>query len=332
MAGNSRRKGAIRKPGSKKGATVGSGGQRRKGLEPKGPTPRAEERTGHPASRRARSQPSAAGTGAATRDRPESEIVAGRNPVVEALRAAVPARELLVMEFVDADERIAEAVALAGEQGLTVRELPKRDLDRRALDAHHQGIVLLASPFEYTDADELITASLAAASAPVLVALDGVTDPHNLGAVARSALAFGAHGLLLPARRSAKVTAVAWRSSAGAFARLPVALTPNLTRALAGAQEAGFFVLGLAGEGAQDLEDAAAHFADVPVVLVVGSEGEGLSRLVAEQTDAKVGIPMPGGMESLNASVAAGVALYTLSRARDTAPAGAGERSDSSRQ
>lgn len=314
MAGNSRRKGAVRKPGSKKGAQVGSGGQRRKGLEAKGPTPRAEERTGHPASRRGRAQPAAKGS--TKRDRPEAEIVAGRNPVVEALRAAVPARELLVMEFVDADERIAEAVALAGDRGLVVRELPKRELDRRALDAHHQGVVLIAEPFEYTETDALIQGALAETTAPVLVALDGVTDPHNLGAIARSALAFGAHGLLLPARRSAKVTAVAWRSSAGAFARLPVALTPNLTRGLAAAQEAGFFVLGLAGEGAQDLEAAAAHFSDVPVVLVVGSEGEGLSRLVAEQADAKVSIPMPGGMESLNASVAAGVALYTLSRTR----------------
>lgn len=316
MAGNSRRKGAIRKQGSKKGATVGSGGQRRKGLEAKGPTPKAEERTGHPASRRARAQDAAAKKGAANRERPESEIVAGRNPVVEALRAAVPARELLVMEFVDADERITEAVALAGDQGLAVRELPKRELDRRALDAHHQGIVLVASPFEYAAPETLVADALAAGRTPVLVALDGVTDPHNLGAIARSALAFGASGLLLPARRSAKVTAVAWRSSAGAFARLPVALTPNLTRGLAAAQEAGFFALGLAGEGAQDLEAAAAHFADVPVVLVVGSEGEGLSRLVAEQADAKVSIPMPGGMESLNASVAAGVALYTLSRTR----------------
>lgn len=314
MAGNSRRKGAVRKPGSKKGATVGSGGQRRKGLEAKGPTPKAEERTGHPASRRGRSQPTAKATSG--RERPESEVVAGRNPVVEALRAAVPARELMVMEFVDADERIAEAVALAGDRGLIVREVPKRELDRRALDAHHQGILLVAEPFKYTDPDALINDALTVTTAPVLVALDGVTDPHNLGAIARSALAFGAHGLLLPARRSAKVTAVAWRSSAGAFARLPVALTPNLTRGLAAAQEAGFFVLGLAGQGAEDLEAAAAHFADVPVVLVVGSEGEGLSRLVAEQADAKVSIPMPGGMESLNASVAAGVALYSLSRTR----------------
>lgn len=316
MAGNSKRKGAVRKPGSKKGATVGSGGQRRKGLEAKGPTPKAEDRTGHPASRRSRAQGAGTTKGDTGRDRPQSEIVAGRNPVVEALRAAVPARELLVMEFVDADDRIAEAVALAGEQGLPVRELPKRELDRRAMEAHHQGIVLVASPFEYTDPSAMIDDALAGSGAPIIVALDGVTDPHNLGAIARSSLAFGAAGVLLPARRSAKVNAVAWRSSAGAFARLPVALTPNLTRALAGAQESGFFVLGLAGVGGQDLEAAAAHFADVPVLLVVGSEGEGLSRLVTEQADAKVQIPMPGGMESLNASVAAGVALYTLSRTR----------------
>lgn len=316
MAGNSKRRGAVRKTGSKKGATVGSGGQRRKGLEPKGPTPKAQDRVGHPAARRSRaaSQRSetksrAAGPGAA-------EVIVGRNPVVEALRAGVPSRELLVMAGLETDDRIAEAVELAGLQQLVVREVPKRELDRRAGDANHQGIVLGAAPFAYAEVDDLIDSARGAATAPVLVALDGVTDPHNLGAVARSALAFGAAGVIVPARRSAKVTAVAWRSSAGAFAQLPVALAPNLSRALAQAQEAGFFVLGLAGESGQSIEEAAAHFADVPVVLVVGSEGEGLSRLVGEQADALVRIAMPGGMESLNASVAAGIALYVLSQDR----------------
>lgn len=315
MAGNSKRRGAVRKGASKKGATVGSGGQRRKGLEPKGPTPKAQDRVGHPAARRSRAASQRNETKSRTADH-AAEFIVGRNPVLEALRARVPSRELLVMAGVDTDERIAEAVELAGLQQVVVREVPKRELDRRAGDANHQGVVLGATPFAYTEIDDLIEAAQGARTPQVLVALDGVTDPHNLGAIARSALAFGAGGIVVPARRSAKVTAAAWRSSAGAFAQLPAALVPNLSRALSQAQDSGFFVLGLAGGAEQTIDEAAAHFADVPVVLVVGSEGEGLSRLVAEQADARVGITMPGGIESLNASVAAGIALYALSQRR----------------
>ncbi|MFI0433020.1 MAG: 23S rRNA (guanosine(2251)-2'-O)-methyltransferase RlmB [Candidatus Nanopelagicales bacterium] len=342
MAGNSKRKGAVRKPGSKKGATVGSGGQRRRGLEAKGPTPKASDRVSHPANRRARAAEKAAeksgrrtGGGGGGRGRAPVDVVVGRNPVVEALRARVPAEELIVLDFVDADDRVTEAVARAQAAGIPVRERPKRELDRLAGDAQHQGLVLRAAPFEYRDPGELVTAALAAAPTPRLVALDGITDPHNLGAIARSAVAFDARGLLVPSRRSASVTAAAWRSSAGAFARLPVAQASNLAQALANAQAEGFFVVGLAGGPAEDgagardggaipeagkgrrqivgdVASVAAHFADVPVILVVGSEGEGLSRLVAERADGLAAIGMPGPMESLNASVAAGIALFSF--------------------
>ena len=343
MAGNSKRKGAVRKPGSKKGATVGSGGQRRRGLEAKGPTPKAADPVSHPANRRARAEQKAAekggrrggsGAGAARGRAPSGDVVVGRNPVVEALRAGVPAQELIVVDFVDADDRITEAVARAQGAGIPVRERPKRELDRLAGDAQHQGLVLRAAPFEYRDPEDLVALALASARTPRLVALDGITDPHNLGAIARSAVAFGAHGLVVPSRRSASVTAAAWRSSAGAFARLPVAQASNLAQALANAQAAGFFVVGLAGApdgtaGARDggaipeagkgrrqivgdVGSVAQHFADVPVILVVGSEGEGLSRLVTERADGLAAIGMPGPMESLNASVAAGIALFAF--------------------
>ncbi|MDQ1249681.1 MAG: rRNA ((2251)-2-O)-methyltransferase RlmB [Actinomycetota bacterium] len=324
MAGNSKRQGAVRKSGSKKGAQVGSGGQRRRGLEAKGPTPKATERTAHPAARRARAADragdadgaSGGNRGRAPRRIVADDIVVGRNPVAEALRAGVPARELLVVDLIDPDDRVAAAVAIAAERGVPVRERPKRELDRAAGEANHQGLVLRTEPFAYADPQELWESALGSAAAPILVALDGITDPHNLGAIARSASAFGAFGVIVPSRRSAGVTPTAWRASAGAFAHLPVARATNLARMLADAAAQGYFVVALDGAVERSIAEVAAHFSDVPVVLVVGSEGSGVSRLIADRADALAAIGMPGRAESLNASVAAGIALFALAGVR----------------
>ncbi len=313
MAGNSSRRGAVRKQGSKKGATTGSGGQRRRGLEPKGPTPKADARTGHVAARKQPERTAKPRSRAVSRV--DGDVVVGRNPVREALRARMPATELIVLDFVDADERITESVSLAADNGVPVRERPRRELDELAGDVAHQGVVLRVSPFAYAEPDELIARALGA-PARLLVALDGITDPHNLGAIARSTAAFGGSGILVPARRSAGVTPAAWRASAGAFASLGVAQVTNLTRTLTDAGQQGFFVIGLAGGATADISEVASHFADVPVILVIGAEGEGLSRLLSERCDQLARIPMPGGFESLNASVAAGIALYTITTAR----------------
>ncbi|GAA5170126.1 23S rRNA (guanosine(2251)-2'-O)-methyltransferase RlmB [Pseudonocardia eucalypti] len=315
MAGNSRRKGAVRKPGTKKGPTAGSGGQRRRSLEGKGPTPPAELRPGHPAQKRA-----AAVAKKLTRkkfgkrDTDGPETVFGRNPVVECLRAKVPATALHVALNTSADERIAEAVRLAAEAGVAILEVPRTELDRMANGALHQGIGLTVPPFEYAHPDELLETAQDADRPPLIVALDGVTDPRNLGAVVRSATAFGAHGVLLPQRRSAGVTAVAWRTSAGTAARLPVARAVNLTRTLREYATAGLMVAGLDADGKVPLDEF--HLATDPLVIVVGSEGKGLSRLVRETCDVTVSIPMDGPAESLNASVAAGVLLAEISRRR----------------
>jgi 23S rRNA (guanosine2251-2'-O)-methyltransferase len=149
---------------------------------------------------------------------------------------------------------------------------------------------------------------------PLIVVLDGVTDPRNLGAVVRSAAAFGAHGVVVPERRAAGMTASAWKTSAGAAARLRVARATNRTRTLEAYQAAGLFAVGLAADGG--IEVAALEVATEPLVLVIGSEGSGLSRLVAQTCDALVRIPMGGGTESLNAGVAAGIALYEIARKR----------------
>jgi 23S rRNA (guanosine2251-2'-O)-methyltransferase len=312
MAGNSRRQGAIRKPGTKKGAVVGSGGQRRKGLEGKGPTPRADRRPGHPAQKRAARAEKAEKSRGKKPDAPE--LIAGRNPVVEALRAEVPATALYVALNVDADDRVTEAVRIAADRGISILEVPREELDRKTNRAMHQGLGLQVPPFEYAHPDDLLKAAQGSGDPPLLVALDGVTDPRNLGAVIRSAAAFGAHGVLLPGRRSAGMTAVAWRTSAGTAAKLPVAVATNLTRQLKAWAAEGLMLVGLDADGTVDIDSL--ELATDPLVVVVGSEGRGLSRLVRETCDATVSIPMAAGVESLNASVAAGVLLAEVARRR----------------
>ncbi len=307
MAGNSRRRGAVRKPGTKKGPTVGSGGQRRRGLEGRGPTPPAHLRPHHPAAKRARSQ----------QRRPakrsdDTETVLGRNPVLECLRAGVPATALYVVLGAEADERLTESVARAADLGIAILEVPRTDLDRISANGLHQGIALQVPPYEYAHPDDLLTVAMESPPA-LLVALDNISDPRNLGAIVRSTAAFAGHGVLIPQRRSASVTAVAWRTSAGAAARLRVARATNLTRTLKDWADRGLQVVGLDVAGEATLDDLDGTDS---LVLVVGSEGKGLSRLVRQHCDVAVSIPMARAGESLNASVAAGVVLAEIARQR----------------
>jgi 23S rRNA (guanosine2251-2'-O)-methyltransferase len=307
MAGNSRRRGAIRKSGTKKGATVGSGGQRRRGLEGRGPTPPAHLRPNHPAAKRAQSQ-----SRRPAKRTDETETVLGRNPVLECLRAGVPATALYVALGTDADERVTESVARAADLGIAILEVPRADLDRMTTNHLHQGIALQVPPYDYAHPDDLLAATTESSPA-LLVALDNISDPRNLGAIVRSVAAFGGHGVLIPQRRSASVTAVAWRTSAGAAARIPVARATNLTRALKHWADSGLRVIGLDADGDTAVDDLDGTD---PLVVVVGSEGKGLSRLVRETCDEVVSIPMAGHTESLNASVAAGVVLAEIARQR----------------
>lgn len=339
MAGNSRRAGAVRSPGSKKPRTVGSGGQRRQSLEGKGPTPPAWEREGHPAKRRvvaavrrgqpgkpSRPGPTTGSTGptgpktgsdrsrgsssAKKTGRQQPELVVGRNAVLESLREAVPAVQLLVQQSIELDQRVRSVLGLAQRQGIPITEVTKPELDRQAGAIPHQGLILQASAYEYRDYEDLL--GLGSGPGGLLVATDSITDPRNLGAIARSALAFGAAGIVIPQRRSVGVTPTVWRSSAGAVARLPVARVTNLTRAIQAAQARQFTVIGLDGDGEAELDEL--ELGESPAMLVAGSEGAGLSRLVGQTCDIRVRIPMSGPMESLNVSVAVGVALYALSR------------------
>ncbi|MGW0213805.1 23S rRNA (guanosine(2251)-2'-O)-methyltransferase RlmB [Micromonospora chokoriensis] len=241
------------------------------------------------------------------------ELLVGRNPVLEALRAQVPATALYTAQGIDVDERTKEIIRTAADRGIANLEISRAELDRMTGGVLHQGVGLQVPPFAYQPFEDMVAASLEQ-QAPLLVALDGVTDPRNLGAVIRSAAAFGAQGVFVPERRAAGITATAWRTSAGAAARVPVAQVTNLTRSLKACRDAGFMVVGLDADGDTDLYDLEAAVG--PLVVVVGSEGRGLSRLVGETCDLTVSIPMISEVESLNASVAAAVALAEVARRR----------------
>jgi 23S rRNA (guanosine2251-2'-O)-methyltransferase len=337
--GRPSRAGAVRK-GTKGAKAVGSGGQGRQALEGKKPTPKAEDRPYHPAgkAKAARERFAAAGgkgrpggargqldrnTQDGGRSAParrvkkadDSEMVTGRNSVVEALRARIPATALYVAFRVEVDERVKEALSIATKRGIPVMEVMRPELDRLSgHDAVHQGLALKVPPYEYAHPETLLDDVLRRGKTPLFVALDGITDPRNLGAIIRSTAAFGGHGVIVPQRRSVGVTASAWKTSAGAAATTPVAMASNLTQTLKAFKAAGVFVVGLAGDG--DVELPGLDFAAGPIVVVVGSEGKGLSRLVTETCDAIVSIPIASTTESLNAGIAASVTLYEIARQR----------------
>jgi 23S rRNA (guanosine2251-2'-O)-methyltransferase len=317
MPGNSKRQGAVRKRAGGN-PTAGSGGRRRRALEGKGPTPKAVDRKGHKASRKTSAQSRRADgggrTGGTRKGGGSSEWVAGRNSVVEALAARVPATTMYVADHTERDDRLRDAFRMAADRGLSVLEVTRSELDRLTDRAIHQGIALKVPAYEYADPDDLLETARDSGEQPLIVALDAVTDPRNLGAVVRSAGAFGVHGVVVQERRAAGMTASAWKTSAGAAARVPVARATNLTRQLKDYQSAGLMVAGLDSEGSVDIADL--DVASDPLVLVVGSEGRGLSRLVRETCDVLVRIPMAAATESLNAGVAAGIALYEVDRRR----------------
>lgn len=310
MAGNSSRRGATSKGKNK---AAGSGGRIRRSLQGRGPTPKAEDRTYHKAykskqaaERKQQSRPRSTKTPAG------ADWVVGRNPVYEALTAGLPIKQAYVAEGAERDDRLRDILKFTAEHGVPLLQVTRAELDRVTGGLVHQGVAVQLPAYEYADAEDVLADALDVDG--IVVALDGVTDPRNLGAIVRSAAAFGAQGVIIPSRRSASMTAAAWKTSAGAAARLPIAMATNLNRALEQASKMGFTIIGLAGEG--EVPVSGAPGVDGPLVIVVGSEDEGLARLVREHCDALVSIPIASGIESLNASVAAAVALYEVSQQR----------------
>ena len=328
------RAGAVRK--GRKGPQVGSGGQGRQALEGKKPTPKAEDRPYHPAGKRKAAaerfeasggrrkvgQPDGAPQPQRQQRRAKSsddvEVVTGRNSVLEALRAKIPATTLYMATRIEYDDRVKEVLQIATSRGIPILEVMRPELDRLAgFDSVHQGLALKVPPYEYAHPLELLDKVISQGKVPLLVALDGITDPRNLGAIIRSVAAFGGHGVIVPQRRSVGLTASAWKTSAGAAARTPVAMATNLTQTIKAYKERGVFVLGLDGDGDVSLPNLT--LAKEPVLVVVGSEGKGLSRLVTENCDAVVSIPISSTTESLNAGIAASVTLYEIAKLRAAA-------------
>ena len=312
MAGNSERRGAVRT--SKKGASTGTGGKNKRRLAGKGPTPKAEDRPYHAAAKRKKATSTKETRPRAPRQKSErpkggGELVAGRNAVVEALRAGVPATELIIARSIDVDDRITESLKLAMALHLPIREVHRAEVE--GLSGSSQGILLAIKPYQYSSFEEI---SQRAQTPMLIVALDGVTDPRNLGAIVRSSAAFGADGVVMTERRAAAMTASAWKSSAGAAARMQIAQVSNLSRAIDAAKKLGCFVIGLDGESDSTLSDM--KLAKESIMIVVGSEGKGLSRLVKEKCDLVVSIPMNSSTESLNASVATSIALFWVDEQR----------------
>ena len=314
---------AAKKPAGKR---VGSGGRGKKALEGKGPTPKAEERHWYREGKKP-GRPSTRGAKRPTRqDGPSGpDVVCGKNPVVEALRAGVPASQITMGQRLQRDQRVVDILEMARKKNIPITEATAPELDRLAgTDVVHQGIILTVPAYRYQDpmdvaerALDRVAQRLSGRSHALLVAADGVTDPRNLGAIVRSTAAFGGSGVIVPKRRSVGVTPAVWKTSAGQLSHAPVAQASNLTHALKALQERGYFVVGLAGDNATPVGEA--ELGDVPIVLVVGAEGAGLSRLVRETCDMVVSIPLDPKTESLNASVATGIALYEIDRQKRAA-------------
>jgi 23S rRNA (guanosine2251-2'-O)-methyltransferase len=303
------------KPGGK--PSKGTGGHGRKALRGKGPTPKAEDRPYHKAYKAKQAKSSKPQR--PSRPKPKKlathEVVSGRNSVVEALRAKIPATALFIAQRAELDDRMRESIALANNRKIPISEVTRAEIDRMTGgDFVNQGIALQVPNYQYIEASELLDRAMSKSSTPLIIALDGITDPRNLGAIIRSAAAFGAHGIVLPQRRSVGVTASAWKTSAGAAARIPVAMAPNLNQVISEYKKRGLFVVGLDGDGEVSLPKF--NLADEPILVIVGSEGKGLSRLVSESCDQILSIPISSKVESLNAGIAVSVALYQIAISR----------------
>ena len=233
----------------------------------------------------------------------------GRNAVLEALQAGLPVKTAYVAEGSERDDRLRDILTHAVTHSVPLLQATRTELDRLTGGAVHQGVALLLPTYEYADIEDVLEEALAQDG--IIIACDQITDPHNLGAIIRSAAAFRAVGVVIPSRRSAKMTAAAWKASAGMAARVPVAQVVNLNRALSQCGEAGCTIVGLAGQAETTIDEVRQ---DGPLVLVIGSEGSGLSRLVKEHCDTLARIEIASTVESLNASVATAIALYELSR------------------
>ena len=243
---------------------------------------------------------------------PADGIIEGRNAVIEALRAGTAVDKVYIAKG-ETDATLGHIASTARGKGIVVVEADRRKLDAMSVTHSHQGVIAVAAVREYASVADILQSARDKNEPPLVVVCDELSDPHNLGAVIRTAEAAGAHGVIIPKRRSAGLTAIVAKTSAGAVSYLPVARVANLTALLRELKEEGLWVFGTAADGSTSL-----YQADLkgPAAIVIGSEGNGMSRLVREQCDFLVSIPMRGQVNSLNASAAAAVVLYEAVRQR----------------
>ncbi|MBT3995819.1 MAG: 23S rRNA (guanosine(2251)-2'-O)-methyltransferase RlmB [Chloroflexi bacterium] len=241
------------------------------------------------------------------------QTVEGRRAVLESLRAGRDIERLVMVEDAELGPQLQEIVMLATEAGIEVHAVSRKELEAQSQTKKSQGVIAVVPDPRYHEPEDLMMSADTNGQPPLLVMLDGIQDPHNLGAIARTADAAGAHGLIIPERRAVGITAGAVRASAGALEHVKVSRVTNLNRTIERLKESGMTVVGLAAEG--DVEYTEADYTG-PVMIVVGSEGNGLSRLVRENCDQIASIPMAGQLSSLNASVSTGLVLYEAFRQR----------------
>ena len=242
----------------------------------------------------------------------KNDLIEGRNAVIEALRAGRAIDKIFIARG-DVDKTLGHIASKAREKGVVVVEADRRKLDFMSQTHAHQGVIALAGVREYCQISDILALAEQRQEPPFVIVCDEISDPHNLGAIIRTAECVGAHGVIIPKRRSAGLTAVVGKASAGAAEHIAVARVPNITAAIKELKDAGLWIYGTAAEGSSGLWDT--KF-DGPIGLVIGSEGDGMSRLVAESCDFTVSIPMRGKVSSLNASAAASVLLYEVLRQR----------------
>ncbi len=239
-------------------------------------------------------------------------IIEGRNAVTEALRTGTVIDKIYILKG-ETDAALGHIASTARARGIVVVDADKRKLDHMSVTHSHQGVIAACAVREYASVDDILAAAREKGEAPLIVVCDELSDPHNLGAVIRTACCAGAHGVIIPKRRSAGLTAVVAKTSAGAVSHIPVARVPNITALLKELKQEGVWVFGAAMNGTTSL-----YQADLkgPAAIVIGSEGSGMSRLVTEECDFTVSIPMKSELDSLNASAAAAILLYEAVRQR----------------
>ena len=239
-------------------------------------------------------------------------MIEGRNAVIEVLRTETAIDKIYIAKG-ETDKTLGHIASKARDRGIVVVEADRRKLDHMSRTHAHQGVIALAAVREYVSVQSILEAAAEKGEAPLLVVCDEISDPHNLGAILRTAECAGAHGVIIPKRRSAGLTAVVAKTSAGAVSYMPVARVPNMAALLKDLKKQGVWVFGTAAEGTTTLYDADLKG---PAAIVIGSEGDGMSRLVTENCDFLVSIPMKGQISSLNASAAAAILLYEAVRQR----------------